>query len=200
VIVNGLILFAMQFATSGLLVYASVFLGHVVGLTPFGTGLALLPLMLPIPVFAQLSGRLLDRVGEYRPVVIGLALTLLGILAVTAALPARSYLPLLPGLALVGIGSGLTFSPANTAALKRVPAADHGQAAGMLQTMLQLGAAIGLASMAALIAAVQPAHLETPSDEVAGTAAAFLLAAAVLAPALAIGAIALPRNKGNEEY
>jgi len=70
-----------------------------------------------------------------------------------------SYLAdLLPGLAVMSIGLGAVFVTVTTAANAGVPANQAGLAAGLLNTSLQLGSALGLAVFSA-IATARTTHL-----------------------------------------
>ena len=72
-----------------------------------------------------------------------------------------SYLTdLLPGLAVMSVGLGAVFVTVTTAANAGVPAHQAGLAAGLLNTSLQLGSALGLAVFSA-IATAHTNHLLT---------------------------------------
>jgi MFS family permease len=51
----------------------------------------------------------------------------------------------LPAFVLFGVGAGLAFMPLLTIAMAHVPAADAGMASGIVNTSLQLSAAMGVA-------------------------------------------------------
>ncbi|MEU2425606.1 MFS transporter [Streptomyces sp. NPDC007851] len=106
-------------------------------LTPWSAGLAL---------SSWLSGR---RGAPRRMMPYGLALVLTGLTAATAVYattaPSRYPWPLLPALALIGLGAGL-FTPAFfTLALKPLRPQEVGSAAGALNAVQQLGATLGVA-------------------------------------------------------
>jgi predicted MFS family arabinose efflux permease len=75
---------------------------------------------------------------------VGLAALLL---AVSPSGDERSVLWLLPGLFLNGAGTGMTLSPLATLILSRVRAEHSGDASGVLNTVLQVGNAIGVAAV-----------------------------------------------------
>ena len=98
---------------------------------------------------------------------------------------------LLPGLAVMSLGLGAVFVTVTAAANTGVRADQAGLAAGLLNTSLQLGSALGLAIFSAIATArtseLAFAHVSASEALTAGfrrallVAAAFVLAAAVIA-------------------
>ena len=118
---DAVVMGLVQFGLLGIVLYSSIYLQELLGFGPMAAGLAALPLILPLTVAAQVGGRWFDRAGVRAPVLAGLALCTVGIVAWLVALPALSYAWQIPGMLLVGVGLGLTLSPTNTDALGRVP-------------------------------------------------------------------------------
>jgi MFS family permease len=111
-------------------------------------------------VASPITGRLLTRVGA-RPLLVSGAALAAGGLLLLAGLPADgSYLAsVLPGLALVALGNGLSFAPILATATSGVPEADQGLASGLVNTAQELGSALGLAVLASVAAASGSAFL-----------------------------------------
>ncbi|MCB1250103.1 MAG: MFS transporter [Acidimicrobiales bacterium] len=129
-------------------------------MTPALAGLALIPTTLPMIVLAPVTGRWYDRSGGRRPLVVGfLALAASGVaLAIgvylandpaTAPEP-RTYLALLPGFLLYGIGLALVLTANDPVSLDSIPEQDEGQASGVSATAEQGGGAVGIAIFYAL--------------------------------------------------
>ena len=102
-----------------------------------------------------------------------------------------SYLTdLLPGLLLMSLGLGAIFVGATVAANAGVPEKQAGLAAGLLNTSLQLGIALGLAVFSALATARTndrlAAHAAHPEALVSGYSAALLTSSIFLAAAALI--------------
>jgi MFS family permease len=122
---------------------------------------------------AGLSAKVTLRFGIREPLWIGLLL-------VTAGLVSFSFLPtassfaryVLPGMLLLGLGSGLASTPLMLAAMSRVGAKDSGIASGIVNTSFVTGGALGLAILATL------ANLRTEELQSTGTALVPALAAA----------------------
>ena len=127
---DAVVMGLVQFGLLGIVLYSSIYLQELLGFGPMAAGLAALPLILPLTVGAQIGGRWFDRAGVRAPVLAGLALCTVGIVAWLVALPALSYAWQIPGMLLVGVGLGLTLSPTNTDALGRVPDAERSPGLG----------------------------------------------------------------------
>ena len=77
VAVNGLV----QFGLLAAVLHSSLYLQDLLHFSPLSTGLAVLAMVLPITVAAQLGGRWFDRSGVRPPVLAGLTISTLGMLA-----------------------------------------------------------------------------------------------------------------------
>src|SRR4029453_3806531 len=115
-------------------------------------------------------------------------------LASMAHLTATStWLVLLPGFILAGIGLGVTSTGLASAALSAGEPARAGMAAGLVNTLRQVGTATGVAVLGALYASrVTPATQHPPAGPPAPPAAAPRLAAAVASGAGPRVAAAVP--------
>ena len=122
------------------------------GWSPIKTGLAFLPMTLMIGVSAGIASQLLGRIGPRPLLLTGPALAALGLLTLSLRLePDSSYLgTVLPSLALVAFGMGLTFVALISAAVAGVPHEDSGIASALLNAGQQVGGARGLAILTAV--------------------------------------------------
>ena len=69
--------------------------------------------------------------------------------------PDSSYLGLLPGMILGGFGMAITMTPMTAAAMSSVPVDKAGIGSGMLNTFRQVGGALGIAVMGAILARLE---------------------------------------------
>jgi MFS family permease len=163
---------------------------NVLGFTPIRSGSAYLPVTAGIVLAAGLSAQLIPRIGT-RPVIVAGSLIAAAGMFFLARIPvAGSYrTDLLPGLAVMSIGLGAVFVAVTTAANAGVPAGQAGLAAGLLNTSLQLGSALGLAVFSALATARTNDALAAGAGPAAALTAGF--ARALLAGAIALLAAAL---------
>ncbi|MET7454268.1 MFS transporter [Streptomyces sp. NPDC005574] len=136
---------AFSAAAFGVLPYTSLWLQTLLGMSPVRGGLVFLWLSVASFVVAAAGGRLLH--GVPARITIGGGLLLIGsgqfCMAVLGARSGASTL--IPGLVLVGVGTGLVSPGIAGAALAAVPPERAGMAGGAVNTFRQLGYAIGIA-------------------------------------------------------
>ena len=109
-------------------------------------------------VAAQFGGRMLDRVGVKRPVVLGSALAAVGLHLWATHVTVLSAGHQVTFIVLAGAGMGLLLGQANTDALNRAPATAYGQATGITQTVRNFGASLGLAVLGSVLVSQLKAH------------------------------------------
>ncbi|MFI1419267.1 MFS transporter [Streptomyces sp. NPDC020731] len=143
--------FAFMATLGTLLYFLTVYFQTVHGYSALRTGLAFLVPTLAIAAGSQTAGRLANRYGLRATIVTALAVAAAG--TALTALPMAadaSYLSLVPGLVVLGIGQGACYSLMFGAAGTGVAAHEQGVAAGLASTTQQLGGAVGLAVLVAV--------------------------------------------------
>jgi EmrB/QacA subfamily drug resistance transporter len=170
--------------------FLTLYMQTVLHWSPIQAGAAYLPVTAFLGVAATVSPKLFARVGT-RPVIIAGALLSTGGIYYLSRIPVHgNYLiNLLPGLAVMSLGLGAIFVGATVAANAGVPANQAGLAAGLLNTSLQLGIALGLAVFSAL--ATSRTNHELTAHAVRPDALTSGYARALLASAIALGVAAL---------
>jgi len=128
-----------------LMAYDSIWLQSMLGMSPVRGGLVFLWLSLPAFVVAGLGGRLLHGVPARITVGGGLLLVGSGQFCTTVLDAGSTASALVPGLLLVGVGTGLVSPGIAGAALAAVPQDRAGMAGGAVNTFRQLGYALGIA-------------------------------------------------------
>ncbi len=128
-----------------------LYLLRILAMDPGTAGLALIVATVPIIVVAPLAGRAFDRVGGRIPLVLGFLALAASSFWLAAFVSEESFSLLIPGLLLQGIGLGTVLTVNDPTGLNAVPARDRGQAAGMINTTEQLGGAIGIAALTAIL-------------------------------------------------
>ena len=176
------------------LFFVTLYLQNVLGYSPLAVSAVFAPVTLVILVLSPWAARLTGRLGVRVVLAAGLSLLTLG-MALLARVPVGGGLAdVLPGMLLLGVGSGLAFAPTFIAASSGVPAGDQGSASGLISSMQELGAAVCLAVLA-FLAATAPAGA-TPLEELANGYRAGLLGAAALLLAAALVSLSAPRSLG----
>jgi MFS family permease len=146
---GGMALFGGYF---GFQFVGTLYLQAMNGWSAIETALAFLPAGLLVAVFSTRLGPLVDRFGTPR-IIAGGALSLLaGYLLFLRLDGSPSYLGLmLPTMLLLGIGFALSFPALNIQAVAGVADHEQGLASGLLNTSFQVGGAIGLAIVSAVV-------------------------------------------------
>jgi DHA2 family methylenomycin A resistance protein-like MFS transporter len=174
--------FAFMVGYYGMPFVMSLLLQHH-GLSPLGTGVVYLPMMLVGLVLTPLVPRVVERTGARLVVVTGLAAMTAGLIGL-ALIPATAPSSVVAAvMVLVGLGGPTVIPPVIAVLLGAVPGHRAGTASGVLNTSRQLGGALAVAVFGALLAA--PAGIE------AGMRLSLLLAAAVTAMAVLAGVAGL---------
>ncbi|PWW53022.1 MFS transporter [Actinokineospora spheciospongiae] len=112
------------------------------GFSPLQAGLAIAPVAVAVGVSSGFAAALTTRLGTRGAVGLGLAVAAAGILTIAWA---GGYWQVLAGLLAVGVGFGLSMSPATEAMLSTVPDERSGMGSAMNDTMQELGFALGVA-------------------------------------------------------
>jgi len=132
----------------------TLYMQSVLGWSPLMMALAFLPAGLLVVFSAPWAGRIVDRVGAARLIAAGFVSLTVGYLLFLRINVAPTYAAvILPTIVLLGIGFALAFSALNIQATTGIVDDEQGLASGLLQTSGQLGGAIVLASVTAVIGA-----------------------------------------------
>ena len=164
-----------NFGVYGSLFCLSLLYHEKLGLSPFATGLALVPLLSVMMAIAFTSARLIGRLGEWRAMVIGLSGGATGalLLAVFGGDSTAATI-----LCTVPFGTVALAMQAMTAlAMEGAPVERIGLASGIQNAARQAGGALGIALLGTLLSATGTLALHIPMSVVA----AFYLAAVCLA-------------------
>ncbi|MEU6598307.1 MFS transporter [Streptomyces flaveolus] len=137
--------FAFNGVAFGGVAYLSVWMQTLLGMSPVRGGLTLLPMTAVSMVVAVLVGRLLHGVPAWLTVGGGLLLIASGTLCQAVLDAGSDWTALVPGFVLVGVGTGFVAPAVAGAALAAVPAERSGMAGGAVNTVRQLGYALGVA-------------------------------------------------------
>lgn len=130
----------------------TLYLQDTLGWSPLKLALALLPVGLMVAASAVFSDKLVNRFGTARIIAVSMAVMAIGYLLFLRLDTSPSYLTmLLPAVLLIGVG-WIGFPAINIQATAGVDDDEQGLAAGVLQTSMQVGAAIVLAVTTAVIA------------------------------------------------
>jgi MFS family permease len=130
----------------------TLYLQDTLGWSPLELAFALLPVGLMVTASSIFSNRLVDRFGTARIIAATMSVMAVGYLLFLRIDTTPSYVTaILPAVLLIGVG-WIGFPAVNIQAMSGIEDEEQGLAAGVLQTSMQVGAAIVLAVTTAIIA------------------------------------------------
>lgn len=170
--------------------FLALYYQQVYGYSVLQSGLAFLPATLLCTVGIWLAERSLPRFGLRATLVSGLFAGAVGIAWVYLALPGGAgFWSLLPGIVILSVGQGMTWTAMWVSAGQGIAAGEQGVAAGMASTSQQIGGALGLALLVSLANSDAVVSTQAHGIELALLVSALIaLSGAVLALRLRSGA------------
>ncbi|HVW40791.1 MAG TPA: MFS transporter [Amycolatopsis sp.] len=168
--------------------FMTQYLQEIRGLSALGTGFAFLPMAVPVFAITRVIPRLLPRFGPKPIALAGTALMVAAMVLLTQLSAGSGYFPVIfVAMLLLGFGLGLAFAPLNVLIMGSVPAADAGAAGGVLQTMQQMGATLGLAILVTVFGSATRSATGSPHEiMVTGMTHAFVASAIIATATFAV--------------
>ncbi len=157
VVVAGVISFSML----GVFFFLALYMQDILGYSPLEAGIRFLPSTVMIVAVAPIAGRLSDRFGPRWLIAGGLLVVSASLLSFSGIAVDSTYLDLLPGFVLLGIGIAMTMSPMTSAAMNAVPVQKAGIASGVLSMFRMVGGSLGIAVTGAIFQSLLSSRLES---------------------------------------
>src|SRR3984957_6779805 len=129
--------------------------------TASNAGVFLLYFFIGFVILAQIGGRILDREGAKRAVVLGCAIAAVGFGLWASKVTTLSFSKQQIWVIVAGAGMGMMLGPANTDAVNRAGNLSYGEATGITQTIRNFGASLGLAGLGTILLFSYRSHLTT---------------------------------------
>src|SRR5437879_2972509 len=143
---------AISFGMLSMFLPITIYLQSVRGFSALYAGLTLAPMSLTSMVVAPFAGRLADRYGGKYILTAGISLFTIGMASIAyVAGPTSTWSTFVVPTIVSGMGMGLTFAPMTTVAMRNISPRVAGAASGVLNTIRQLGAAVGSAVVGAVL-------------------------------------------------
>jgi EmrB/QacA subfamily drug resistance transporter len=174
---------------------------QVLHYTPLEAGVAYLPLAAGVAMASGIAQKLVERAGPRPLAAAGLTIAGIGMALLSQAPVAADYwTQVLPAIAIMGVGAGLSFVSVTTAALASVDDQAGGIASGLLSTTVQVGGALGVALLVGVVVTQRAADLIASGStavaaEAGGLRLAFMIASAGATIASLIAAFAMERKR-----
>lgn len=188
-VLAGLLSALFFYVVSAFFLSFSVYLQGALGATPVATGLMFVPFGVGFLIGPLTTPLAIRCVGRWVPA-LGMLLEVLGCLVLSAAVGGAAsgerpaLVPLVLGVGLLGFGQGWALPTLIRSVIDRAPAGSSGMVSGLVNSALQISAALGVAVLGGLFYAVA-----APALNPATLAHGFI--AALLGIALSLGLAAL---------
>lgn len=138
-------------------VMAPLYFEEAAGLAASMAGVLMVAPVLANATASVLSGRALDRYGEWPVLPAGLAIAVAGLIVTIAGALASSLAAATVGIFLGYLGTGMVLSPAQTAGLRRLPDELDSHGVTLMSMAVQLSACLGPAAYVGIMSSVSAA-------------------------------------------
>jgi len=161
--------FTLSASIFAMFLYLTLYLQTVLGYSPFQAGVRFLPLTMLAFLVAPIAGKLTVRVQSRFMMGLGLILVALSCELMSHVHATSSWLVLLPGFLVGGVGVGITNPVLASGAVSVVPPERSGMSTGAASTFRQVGIATGIAGLGAVfVHQVKPAVVASLQSTPAG--------------------------------
>ncbi|GHB38481.1 MFS transporter [Streptomyces viridiviolaceus] len=174
----------------------TLYMQDLLGWSALHTALAFLPAGALVALSATKVGAVIDRFGTPRLIVLGFALMVIGyLLFLRIDLDPVYAAVILPTMLLVGAAFALTFPSLNVQATNGVDEHEQGMVSGLLNTSVQVGGALFLAVVTAVMTANAPEGPASPQAVLDGYRPGLVVVTAIAVAGLLITATGLRRRR-----
>ena len=142
-------LFAIAFFGAGLIF--PTYFQQVRGEATLATGLLLAPQGLGAMITMPIAGKLADKTGAGKVIIVGLVLAALGLFTFTQVTADTSYVLLLGSLFVMGLGLGATMMPIMTVAIQTLTDHEIARGSTLMNIVQQVAGSIGTAVMSVVL-------------------------------------------------
>ena len=173
---------------------------NVLGYSPLKAGFAFLPLGIGVVITAQVTSRVIGRIGPRAPIMLGALAIAGGLLWLSQITDHATYVSdMLGPLVILSIGFGLVFFPTTLVAVSGASRHESGLASAVLNVSQQLGGSIGLAVLGTVAANVtknqllniRPTHELISQAVTAGFTTAFGIGTIIALAGFALAALVI---------
>ena len=150
-LVENIVLGVAMMAFIPVFFFASVYGQVALGEKATTSSLLILYFFVGFVIAAQVGGRMLDRIGAKRPVVLGCVLAAVGFFVWAGQVTGLRAGSQVIWIIVAGAGMGLMLGQANTDAVNRASRVSYGEATGITQTVRNYGASLGFAILGTVL-------------------------------------------------
>jgi EmrB/QacA subfamily drug resistance transporter len=135
----------LNMAMAGTMVIMPFYLEMVKNIPTDNAGTILLALPVGMILTAPIAGKISDVIGTKKPIILGFALCVVALFFLATISAVTSVGHICVYLFLLGAGTGIAYSPLNSAVMGEAPAKDRGSTSGLMRVMTNLGSSVGVA-------------------------------------------------------
>ena len=146
-----IVAFSIHASMFSMFLYIVLYMQNVLGYSPLETGVRFLPISLLSFLAAPIAGKLAERFPARAFLGSGLALVGVALVLMSGIDPSDDWTTLLAGFIVGGIGIGFVNPPLAAAAIGVVEPRRSGAASGINSTFRQVGTAVGIAGLGAIL-------------------------------------------------
>ncbi len=144
--------FVISMAFFGAITFVPLYLQLGIGVSATTSGMVLLPMMFGLILSSTISGRLVSRIGRYKPMMLfGAVMMLAGVLLMTRLTPQTTALGVSWRVFVLGLGLGPSQGLFALAVQNAVPLSRLGVATSSSQFFRQIGSTVGVAVFGAVM-------------------------------------------------
>jgi EmrB/QacA subfamily drug resistance transporter len=137
----------IQMAMAGVMVVMPFFLELVKKIPTDNAGAVLLALPVGMIMTAPIAGKFSDVIGTKKPIIAGFAICAAALFFLSTISAGTSIGHIGIYLFLLGAGTGIAYSPLNSAVMGEAPAEDRGSTSGLMRVMTNIGSTLGVAGV-----------------------------------------------------
>ena len=163
--------FTLSASIFAMFLYLTLYMQEILGYSALAAGIRFLPLTMLAFIVAPIAGKLTVRIQTRFLMSLGLALVAIGCQLMTHVGGTSSWLVLLPGFLVCGVGIGITNPVLASGSVSVVPPERSGMSTGTASTFRQVGIATGIAGLGAIfVHLIKPAVVSNLKGSLAGNA------------------------------
>jgi EmrB/QacA subfamily drug resistance transporter len=181
----------------GVFFFVSLYMQNILGFSATQSGAAFLPMTLLIVLIAPVAGKLSDRHGSRWLITAGLALVSVQLFYYSTLGVDDGFWNLLPAFLVGGFGMALAMTPTAAAVIRAVPTDKAGVGSATLNSMRQVGGALGIALMGAIMAHVVDGR-RTPEAFVEGFSTTLIVSGCIALAGAVVAASLVRRERHGE--
>ena len=161
----------LNMVMAGVMVIMPFYLEMVKDIPTDNAGTVLLSLPVGMILTAPIAGKISDAIGTKKPIILGFVLCVIAMFFLTTISAQTSIGHICVYLFLLGAGTGVAYSPLNSAVMGLAPLKDRGSTSGLIRVMTNMGSSIGVAVVMLAATLAAGSKIASVADKALPTAA-----------------------------